>query len=141
MKLHLPAAIICLALPNPLYAFEIKWPNAEIVVPPLVQTYIVAECQKYRGYSEESVGECINAERYGYRAVVMMLSEPVLGDRFAEQYRNCRVGVGDLGGRFHRRRAECMGCLMNYVWRFEYMQRADIDSALTVADGLHLGIA
>lgn len=112
-------------------ACEIKWPNANISVPSEVHAYIVSECNKYKGFSEETVDSCIRGERYGYRAVVMLLADPADGGKFAELYRSCQVGLGDLGGRFHRRRAECMSTVVRYVWRFEFVQQAAIDDAIT----------
>jgi hypothetical protein len=86
------------------------------------------------GYSEETVDACIRRERYGYRAVVTLLTDPEDGDLFAERYRKCVVGLGDLGGRFHRRRAECMSAVDKIVWRFEYTQEASGARRIVIAD-------
>lgn len=134
MRFHLLAAVIWLASQTPLFAFDIKWPDADIPVPPMVHAFIVTECDSYKGSSEENVQECISGERYGYRAVVMMLTDPVRGDEFADLYRDCRAGLGDLGGRFHRRRAECMSCVVRYVWQFEFMQRASVDGTTVIVE-------
>ncbi len=117
-------ALIWLTSTTGVAAIEIRWPDADIPVPLLVHDYIVAECHSYKGYSEESIHDCILGERYGYRAVVMMLADPKLGDGFAERYRDCAAGLGDLGGRFHRRKAECMSWVLCYVWRFEFTREA-----------------
>lgn len=124
MRFLLLSAVTWLTLATGPAAVEIKWPDPNIPVPPLVHDYIVAECHYYKGFSEESVNDCILGERYGYRAVVMMLTDLALGDRFAERYRDCAVGLGDLGGRFHRRKAECMSSVLGYVWRFEFTREA-----------------
>lgn len=127
MRLHLLVATVWMALSAPLGAIEIRWPDADIPVPPLVQSYIVSECHTYKGFSEESVHDCIQGERYGYRAVVMMLNDPEMGEAFAERYRGCAAGLGDLGGRFHRRKAECMSAVYCQLWRFEFSRRASSD--------------
>lgn len=106
---------------------EVRWPNPDIQVPPLVQSYIAAECELYEGFSEESVQECILGERYGYRAVVAMLSGSEYGEGYAARYRMCATGLGDLGGRFHRRRAECMATVYLFVWRFEFTRQASVE--------------
>lgn len=124
MRFLLLSAVTWLTLATGPAAAEIKWPDPNIPVPPLVQDYIVAECHYYKGFSEESVRDCILEERYGYRAVVMMLADPKMGEGFAERYRDCAVGLGDQGGRFHRRKAECMGGALCYVWRFEFTREA-----------------
>jgi len=124
MRIHYPVALILLASMAPASECKIKWPNPNISVPAEVGHYIVSECHRYRGFAEESVADCIRGERYGYRAVVMLLTDPVDGEKFAERYRGCQVGLGDLGGRFHRRRAECMSTVAEYVWRFEFTREA-----------------
>lgn len=103
-----------------------KWPDPEIPVPDLVLTFIYAECVEFAGMAEEDVDACIAGESHGYRAVVMMLSDPLIGERAAERYRSCRAGLGMLGGRFYRRRAECIGNSFEYHWRFEETRRASI---------------
>ena len=136
MRVHLLATLIVLASPTAANACEIKWPNADIPVPPFVHDYIVAECHTYKGFSEENEQDCVRGERFGYQAVVTMLTDPVRGDHFAEQYRACRAGLGDLGGRFHRRRAECMGSVAMIVWRFEFTQRASITGRTVTVERL-----
>lgn len=110
---------------------ELRWPNPQIAVPPEVQRFIVAECHYYKATSDETVDACIRGEGYGYRAVVMMLMDEEDGERAAERYRACRAGLGALGGRFHRRRAECIGGSLGYVWRFEFSRRAALGSDLS----------
>jgi hypothetical protein len=136
MRFHLFAILSLLASQTAAGACEIKWPNADIPVPPLVHDYIVAECHTYKDFAEENEQDCIRGERFGYQAVVTMLSDPVLGDDFAEQYRDCSAGLGDLGGRFHRRRAECMGSVAMYVWRFEFTQRASVTGRTVIVERL-----
>lgn len=119
-------AVTCLTSATSLAACEIRWPDPDIQVPPLVQSYIVSECRTYKGFSEETVYDCIRGERYGYRAVVAMLADPERGDEFAARYRGCAVGLGDLGGRFHRRKAECLATAYRYVWRFEFTRQTSI---------------
>ncbi len=109
------------------------WPDADIPVPPKVHAYIVAECVDYQSISEETLSECVAGEAYGYRAVVTMLKDPVTGDQSAERYRACRAGLGDYGGRFHRRRAECMGYALGFAWKFEFMERAAAETQTSVA--------
>jgi hypothetical protein len=89
--------------------------------------FIAIECEQYRGFSEESVEDCMRAEAYGYRAVVTMLGDPEFGDRAAERYRGCAVGLGDFGGRFHRRKAECLSEAYHIVWRYEFSRRASAE--------------
>lgn len=89
--------------------------------------FIAGECARYRGFSDESVEDCMRAEAYGYRAVVMMLGDPEFGDRAAERYRGCAVGLGDQGGRFHRRKAECLSEAYHIVWRYEFSRRASTE--------------
>lgn len=108
---------------------EIRWPNPDIVVPEKVRAYIAWECGKYAGQSEESVADCIRGERYGYRAVVGMLTDPETGERAAARYRACAAGLGDFGGRFHRRKAECIGGSFGFAWRFEYSRHAAVGDA------------
>lgn len=126
MRFLLWGMVGCLASTADVAGCEIRWPNPAIQVPPLVQSYIVAECQSYEGFSEESVQECILGEGYGYRAVVAMLADSEYGDGYAARYRMCSVGLGDLGGRFHRRKAECMATVFLLVWRFEFTRQASV---------------
>ncbi|MES0824251.1 hypothetical protein [Ruegeria sp. SCP11] len=114
-------------------AGELAWPDANIPVPSKSETFILSECTKYKGSTEENVEECINGERYGYRAVVMMLTDEAAGERAAERYRACRAGLGDNGGRFHRRRAECIGRSLGIIWRFEVTQKASLRSHPTLS--------
>ena len=104
-------------------ACELAWPDSEIKIPPLVQKYILDECNRYVGKSEETFAKCMDGEGYGYRAVVGMLSDPLTGETAAERYRGCAAGLGDFGGRFHRRKAECIGTVLNHKWRFEFALR------------------
>jgi hypothetical protein len=107
-------------------ACDLMWPDAGIEVPIEVKQFIVAECLRYEGYSEEDVPACISGEQYGYRAVVQMLRDEDKGEEATERYRACRAGLGDHGGRFHRRRAECIGGAFEYAWRFEFTRRAEL---------------
>lgn len=102
----------------------IHWPQSDIAVPHLVARYIHAECWDYAGTTGESVDECLAGERSGYRATVMMLQDLEQGEKAAERYRACAAGLGEFGGRFHRRRAECIGNSLNIFWRFEETDRA-----------------
>ena len=102
----------------------IKWPDNNIAVPHLVLQYIHAECWDYAGTTLETVNECLAAERSGYQATVMMLQDRESGQKAAERYRACAAGLGSFGGRFHRRRAECIGRSFRYIWRFEDTERA-----------------
>ena len=111
---------LCLAFNAEADACEIRWPNAEIAIPTLVREFILSECNRYLGTSEESFEDCITAESYGYRAVVTVLLDAQTGIKAAERYRACAAGLGDFGGRFHRRKAECIGGSLGFVWRFEY---------------------
>ena len=111
---------LLLASQTPAGACKIMWPNAEIPVPPLVREFIDSECLRYKGTSEERLDECITAETYGYRAVVTILADAQLGEKAAARYRACAAGLGDHGGRFHRRKAECIGGSLGLVWRFEF---------------------
>jgi hypothetical protein len=110
----------------PANAGKIYWPNPNIPIPIEVRNYIVSECLEHRGWGEETVDECINGESYGYRAVVMMLVDEELGEKSAERYRGCAAGLGDLGGMFHRRKAECLSTVYCITWRFAYSERADM---------------
>lgn len=101
----------------------IIWPNAEIAIPSLAHDFIVSECIRYKGTSEESLDDCIIAESYGYRAVVTILADAKVGEKAAERYRACAAGLGDHGGRFHRRKAECIGGSLGLTWRFEFTAR------------------
>lgn len=117
-------------------AGPMKWPDPEIFVPDLVSTFIAAECHEFAGTAEEGIEACIAGESHGYRAVVMMLSDPAIGERAAERYRACRAGLGLQGGRFHRRRAECIGNSFEIHWRFGDTRRASVlppDQPLTTA--------
>ena len=107
---------------------EIRWPDTAIPVPPFVHDFILAECLDYAGSSEEDLDACVAGERLGYRAVVMMLSNSETAEDAAERYRACRVGLGMHGGRFHRRRAECIGHAFRYIWRFESTSRASLEA-------------
>lgn len=103
---------------------ELRWPDPGIRIPPRVEAFIRDECLRYEGTSGETLSDCIRGERYGYRAVVEMLTDRDTGDRAAGRYRGCAAGLGDFGGRFHRRKAECVGGVFGIVWRFEFSRRA-----------------
>lgn len=107
---------------------ELRWPDTAIPVPALVHDFILAECVDYAASSEEDIDACVAGERHGYRAVVMMLSDPETAEKAAERYRACRVGLGLHGGRFHRRRADCVGHAFRYIWRFESTSRASLEA-------------
>ena len=111
---------LCLAFNAEAGVCEIRWPNAEIAIPTLVRDFIVSECNGYQGASDESLEDCIIGESYGYRAVVTVLVDTQTGAKAAERYRACAAGLGDFGGRFHRRKAECIGGSLGIVWRFEF---------------------
>ena len=115
----------------PTYVFaqacQINWPDPDIPVPPLVRSFISDECLAFDRERDGDWQSCIRSEEYGYRAVVMMLSDAQIGQTAAERYRACRQGLGAADGRFHRRRAECMGWSFGYVWRFEYTRRPSLD--------------
>jgi len=129
MRCSLAAALFILGS-DPVFAGStIIWPNAAIPVPDPVHAFILAECSDYAGLTDESFDACIEGERLGYRATVMMLSSPETGDRAAERYRACRAGLGMHGGRFHRRRADCVGGAFGYRWRFENTRRASVPEA------------
>ena len=104
-------------------ACRIVWPNAEIPIPSFIRDFILSECNRYLGTTEESLEDCITAESYGYRAVVTMLADAHTGDKAAERYRACAAGLGDFGGQFHRRKAECIGGSLGFKWRFEFSER------------------
>jgi hypothetical protein len=133
MKLHFVVALFLASL-NIASATELKWPNANITIAPQIQAFIVEECHKYKGFSEESLQACIRGERYGYQAVITILTDDALGERAAERYRACRAGLGDYGGRFHRRRAECIGSSFRYTWRFEFSRRASVQHEKTIVE-------
>ena len=114
---------LLLASQAPAGASKIVWPNAEIAIPSLVRDFILSECIRYKGSSEESLEDCTTAESYGYRAVVTMLADAQIGNKAAERYRACAAGLGDHGGRFHRRKAECIGGSLGLKWRFEFSAR------------------
>jgi hypothetical protein len=85
----------------------------------------MAECHEFRGWSDETVTDCMSGELFGYRAVVMMLTDHTFGERAAARYRGCAVGLGKLGGRFHRRKAECLSAAYHILWRFAYSEETD----------------
>ena len=122
MRLWL-APILSLFLASLADAGKIVWPNAEIPVPSPVGDYILSECYRYLGSTEESLETCVTAKFYGYRAIVTMLADAQTGDKAAERYRACAAGLGDYGGRFHRRKAECIGSSLGFKWRFEFSSR------------------
>ncbi|AZQ68362.1 hypothetical protein EF888_15230 [Silicimonas algicola] len=119
MLLFRPFAIF-LFLSAQAMAGGIAWPDPRIPVPDDVRVFVHSECEAFRGWSEETVDECITGELYGYRAVVMMLMDEELGETTAERYRGCAAGLGGLGGRLHRRKAECISAVHCIVWRFSF---------------------
>ena len=137
MDYLLPKLLMAVALgASSASACEIKWPNANYVVPPAVMSFIVDECLRYEETTEESVQECIRGEKYGYRAVVTLLADEITHDVATERFRACRAGLGDLGGRFHRRRAECMGSSFGIVWRFEFTRDASFEHHSIIVEAL-----
>ncbi|MEO3431247.1 hypothetical protein AAFN88_20495 [Pelagibius sp. CAU 1746] len=126
MRFPLIAALLVLVPGAALAANEIKWPDAAIPVPPLIQAFIVAECLDHAGTTGEDADTCVTREEFGYRAVVMMLTDAETAEKAAERYRSCRSGLGMQGGRFHRRRADCIGGTFLYKWRFQDTRRAAI---------------
>ncbi len=106
---------------------DVRWPDLGIEIPPRVQTFILAECIETGGTVEETKDECIRAERFGYRAVVTMLKEEETALKSAERYRTCSGGLGSIGGKFHRRKAYCIGKPQGIEWRFEYTQKAALE--------------
>ncbi len=127
--------------PRTLSGGGLMWPDADISIPPEVRSYILSECREFKGFSEETVGECVRGESFGYRAVVMMLTDPVTREKAAERYRACRAGLGRYGGRFHRRKAECIGGTFHITWRFELTQRAGIEETVPLRQAENEGTA
>ena len=105
-------------------ATEIKWPDAAIPIPPAVEAFIVAECRNFGDVNKESLGDCVSGERFGYRAVAMLLIDKDLGELAAERYRACEVALRELHGRYHRTRAECIGETFGITWIFEASRKA-----------------
>lgn len=105
---------------------RLMWPDEAIPVPHLVQSFIASECWNRGDGTDEAVDICISEERSGYRATVMMLSDPEIGEMAAERYRACQAGLGTQAGRFHRHRAQCIGSSFQYVWRFQSTRRASM---------------
>lgn len=103
---------------------KLMWPDEAIPVPHLVHSFIVAQCASHAGATGEDTGTCISGESSGYRATVMMPSDPETGKKAAERYRACAAGPGTQSGRFHRHRAQCIGGSFQYIWRFESTRRA-----------------
>lgn len=123
----LTVAVLVVAA-SPCLAFdEFRWPDPDIPVPARVEDFVLAECVEFSGSYEESVDECVRAERFAYRAVVTMLTEAETSARAAERYRICSGGLGRLGGKFHRRKAACIGKPLRIAWRFEFMQKAALE--------------
>jgi hypothetical protein len=118
------AALALLA--TPALASGVAWPDPRIAVPDDVRIFVHAECEEFRGWSEETVDECIAGELYGYRAVVMMLMDEELGEVTAKRYRGCAAGLGNLGGKFHRRKAECVSAVHCIVWRFSFSRETEL---------------
>ena len=55
-----------------------------------------------------------------------MLIDEELGERAAERYRGCAVGLGKIGGRFHRRKADCLSRVYHVVWRYEFIEETSL---------------
>ena len=55
-----------------------------------------------------------------------MLMDIEFGERAAERYRSCAAGLGSLGGKFHRRKADCVSRAYCIVWRLEYSEETSI---------------
>ncbi len=126
MRNTLAASLFVFASTAAFAGSRFMWPDASVIVPPLVHDFIVAECADFNRSTDEEFDDCVEGERLGYRATVMMLSNPEIGEAAAERYRVCRAGLGSHGGRFHRRRAECIGHSFQIHWRFETTRRASI---------------
>ena len=126
MRGLLIAALFVVAPDITFAAEEIKWPDNSILVPHFADAFIGAECLDYAGTTDEDIDACVAGERAGYRATVMMLSDPEIGEKAAARYRACAAGLGMHGGRFYRRRAECIGGSFLYKWRFETTRRASL---------------
>lgn len=138
MRRHLLAGLLAaMPAPAPAHCLHLHWADAEIPVPPLVQSFIETECRTGEGRIEADAAACVKAERYGYRAVVTMLADATIGEEAADRYRACRGGLGDFGGRFHRRRAECMGASFGYCWRFEFTREATLGPPQRTTDFAH----
>ena len=58
------ASILSLSLASHVQAdvCKIVWPNADIPVPTLVRDFILSECYRYMGTTEESLEDCVTAE-------------------------------------------------------------------------------
>lgn len=104
-------------------AGELRWADAEIRLPPDIRRFIAEECRAAQPNPFETWSECVRGESFGYRAVVTMLLDEGDGERAASRYRACQGGLGSLGGRFHRRRADCIGMPLGYLWRFEHSEQ------------------
>lgn len=115
-------------LAHPLFAGEIRWPNPSIPIPEEVRSYIFSECHEFRDWGEETVDQCVSGELYGYRAVVSMLMDVELGEKAAARYRGCAVGLGNLGGRYHRRKAECISKAFCIIWRYAFSKETEFDN-------------
>jgi hypothetical protein len=116
MRLGLVVALGLAA--SPAFGFcTILWPDDEIPVPELVRLFIAAECRVAHG-TGPAAEECVRGEFGGYRATVMMLTDAEHGEKAASRYRACAAGLGADGGRFHRRRAQCIGGSLDILWRF-----------------------
>jgi len=113
-------------------AGDLKWPDPELRVPPLVKSFILRECKMAEGNPVESVNECIIAEQYGYRAVVAMLTDEETGELAAVKYRACRAGLGAIGGRFHRNKADCISAPLDIAWRYEFSREASLEDRVIV---------
>lgn len=128
MRCSLAIALVAVVTNAAFTDHRLMWPDESIPVPHLVHSFIVAECSHNASVTGEDTTTCISEESSGYRATVMMLSDPATGEKAAERYRACRAGLGTEAGRFHRHRAQCMGGSFQYVWRFQSTRRASIDA-------------
>ena len=123
------AALLCVLMTNFAHSDVVEginWPDPSIEVPTNVQAFIKSECVEYQGWSEEALDECITREKYGYRAVVSMLIDEEIGERAAERYRGCAAGLGRIGGKFHRRKADCLSRAYCVVWRYELTEETSL---------------
>ena len=120
----------------PALACNLAWPDASIPVPQHVRLFINSECQEFSGWGEETVDECVSRETYGYRAVVTVLMDEELGERAAARYRGCAAGLGRLGGKFHRRKAQCISIALGIKWRFAYSRETSLPHIRKASPGV-----
>lgn len=129
-ELTLAAAAILLCCTVAAEATDLRWPDPEIPVPQKVETFIRFECAMHHRQGSEALSQCRQSERFAYRATVMMLLDDEIGERSAERYLICRGGLGIEGGRFHRRRADCIGKAQNISWQYEFSRKASGSAVL-----------